>query len=602
MAAEHASSLLGTPMIQAISFLGAAVLVVPVFSRLGLGAVLGYLCGGIFIGPFVFGLFEDGENLMHVAELGVVLLLFVIGLELQPSRLWRLRRAVFGVGGAQMGASAALVALCAWLLGVSPAPAVIAGIALSLSSTAFALQTLAEKKQLTTRHGRSAFAILLFQDLAVIPVLALIPLLAPGGGESSAGAAALGALKAAAVIALVIFIGRFVLKHVLRLVARTGIHEVSTATALLVVLGTAVLMEFAGLSMALGAFLAGVLLADSEYRHELEADIEPFKGLLLGLFFVSVGISVNLDILAGQPLKVLGIVAGLMAIKFAVLFVLGRLQGMTGGSARALGIAISQGGEFAFVILGAAAGLRLVQPELQDLLIVAVTVSMAVTPLAFMLDEKVIQPLLDRKTEPEYETPPDEDNAVLIAGFGRFGQVVGRILRAKRIPFTALDISADHVDFIARFGTKIYYGDASRLDLLRAAGAGKARIFVLAIDDVESSVRTAAIVREHFANLTVYARARNRKHAYRLMDLGVNIIRRETLLSSLDLAKSVLMGLGLSKSDTESTVTTFYNHDVKRLAEHHAMHNDEERMVYLAKESAKELEEIFAEDERDGKK
>ncbi|MGI9332105.1 MAG: cation:proton antiporter, partial [Gammaproteobacteria bacterium] len=460
------------------------------------------------------------------------------------------------------------------------------------------LQTLAEKKQLTTRHGRAAFAILLFQDLAVIPVLALMPLLASDGAQSSAGTAALGALKAAALIALVVVVGRFVLKHILRVVAKTGIHEVSTATALLVVLGTAVLMQFAGLSMALGAFLAGVLLADSEYRHALEADIEPFKGLLLGLFFISVGISVNLDVLASRPLTVLGIVAGLMSAKFAVLYGLGKAQAMTGTSAGSLGIAISQGGEFAFVILGAAAGLRLVEPDLQDLLIVAVTVSMAVTPLLFVLDEKLVQPWLDRAQEPDYETPPDEDNAVLIAGFGRFGQVVGRILRAKRIPYTALDISAQHVDFVARFGTKIYYGDASRLDLLRAAGAGKARIFVLAIDDVESSVRTAEVVRGYFPNLTVYARARNRKHAYRLMDLEVKIIRRETLLSSLDLARSVLMGLGLSKHDAESAVATFSAHDEKRLIDDHAMHNDDERMVYLAKESAKELEEIFAEDER----
>jgi Kef-type K+ transport system membrane component KefB len=476
-------------------------------------------------------------------------------------------------------------------LGLTPQSALIVGLGLSLSSTAFALQILAEKNQLTTHHGRAAFGILLFQDLAVIPLLALLPLLA--GSAPSGGLLLLGAVKALAVLGAIVIGGHYLLRPVMRVVAATRIQEAFTAMALLMVVGTGLLMETAGLSMALGAFLAGVLLADSEYRHALEADIEPFKGLLLGLFFIAVGMSVNLGLVVREPLKIIGLVLAMMLIKFAVLFALGRYQGQSTASSRALGVSISQGGEFAFVIFTVAVGAKILDQNLVDLLVVVVTLSMAATPLLFKLNE-VWQPKIGNLRE--YDTPKDEENPVIIAGFGRFGQIVARILRAKRIGFTALDASAEHVDFVRKYGNEIYYGDASRLDLLRAARADKARIFVLAIDDVEASLRTAEVVREHFPNLTIYARARNRKHVYRLMDLGVSVIRRETFLSSLDLAQAALTGLGLPRAEAERAIRIFREHDERRLIESHAQHTDEQRQAYLTQRAAQELEQVFEQD------
>lgn len=582
---------------QAAMFLGAAVLAVPIFRWLRLGAVLGYLAAGVAIGPWGLGLVREVDSTLRLGELGVVLLLFVIGLELQPTRLWALRRAVFGLGGAQVLVTAGLLgALGHFALALPAAAALIAGVALCLSSTAFALQTLAERRELPTRHGRSAFAILLFQDLAAIPVLALLPLLGVEP-DVSRGTALVDVVKAFAVIISVVLGGRYVLRHVLRMVARTGNQEVFTAMALLTVIGTALVVEQSGLSMALGSFLAGVLLADSEYRHELEADIEPFKGLLLGLFFIAVGMSVNVGLLAQRPGLVLGLMVAFVSLKFAVLYVLGRWYGLPGDSAAALGISASQGGEFAFVILGLATSIGLMERTTSDMMILMVILSMALTPLLFLARDRYRATAVSQM--PSYDRMPEEENPVLIAGFGRFGQIIARILRAKKIPFTALEVNPEQVDFVRRYGNKIYYGDASRVELLRAAKADKAKIFVLAIDDVAASLRTATIVRRHFPNLTIYARARNRKHAYQLMDLGVTIIRRETFLSSIGLAQEVLQGLGLTKGESERVVRTFRRHDEARLAAHHALHTDEEKMIYLAKKSAEELEELFDEDAKE---
>lgn len=585
----------GTPMIETvIVFLLAAAVAVPVFARLGLGAVLGYLAAGVLIGPWVLGIVTDAEEVLHIAELGVVLLLFIIGLELRPSRLWALRRAIFGFGSAQLLLTGLLIAAAGWAAGLAPTAAVLTGLVLALSSTAFALQLMAERGELTSRWGRTAFATLLFQDLAVVPLLALVPLL--GGGGNGDGFSIVAAAEAIAVLGVVVVGGRYLLRYLLRLAAASHVREVLTATALLAALGTAHLVELAGLSMALGAFMAGVLLADSEFRHQLEADIEPFKGLLLGLFFIAVGISLNLGLFGEAPLRVAVTVLVIVSLKFAVLFVLGRWQGLDSTSARRLGLVLSQGGEFAFVLFGVAVGAGVIAREASELLTVAVSLSMALTPLLLLADGRLSRRRADAE---DFDTIPDQHHPVIIAGFGRFGQIIARVLRAKRIPFTALDFSHEQVDFVRRYGNEIYYGDASRLDLLEAAGAANAKLLVLAVDDVDASLRTATIVREHFPHLRIYARARNRKHAYRLMDLGVEVLRRDTFLSALDLSTEVLKGLGVPGAQAERAAASFREHDERRLHEHRHLHDDEEKMRDLAKAAARELEEMFERDERE---
>jgi|APTNR8051073442_1049403.scaffolds.fasta_scaffold00474_26 glutathione-regulated potassium-efflux system ancillary protein KefC/glutathione-regulated potassium-efflux system protein KefB len=586
---------------EAAIFLTAAVLTVPVSRRLGLGAVLGYLLAGAIIGPAGLGIVFNVNDVLHFAEFGVVLLLFIIGLELQPSRLWTMRKAIFGMGAAQVAATGAVLAAVAAAFGVQPVAAIVIGLSLALSSTAFALQNLAEKGQLTTRHGRAAFSILLFQDLAAIPLIALVPLLGVGAAAGTAGNGPdlLEAAKVIAVLAAVCIGGRYALRYALRVVALTNTRELFTAMALLVVIAVSLVMQSLSLSMALGAFLAGVLLADSEYRHALEADIEPFKGLLLGLFFMSVGMSLNLGMIAAEPLKVAALVAGLVGVKLAILYGIGRTNGLEPGSARALAISVSQGGEFAFVIFAVAAGTGVLERADADLLKAVVTLSMATTPLLAGIDGLADRRRRARSTAAVYDEPPEEHRQVLIAGFGRFGQIVARMLRAKKIPFTALEISPDQVDFVRAFGNEVFYGDASRIDLLRAAKADEAAAFVLAIDDPDASVRTALTVRENFPNLPIYARARNRNHAYRLMDAGVRVVWRETFLSSLDMAGAVLSGLGYPEREVAGAIETFRNHDERRLYAHHGLHNDVKRMQDLAKAATKELEELFAADAAD---
>lgn len=582
--------------VEGAILLASAVITVPIAGRLGLGSVLGYLIAGALIGPWGLGLISNVDDMLHFAEFGVVLLLFVIGLELQPSRLWVMRRSVFGLGSAQVLGTAAIIAAVATAAGLDWRTALVAGLGLALSSTAFALQILAERNELTTRRGRAAFSILLFQDLAAIPILALIPLLAPAAIDTDGGQLWLDGLRIVGAFVLVAVIGRYALRYLLRAVAVTRIREIFTATALLTVVATALLMEEVGLSMALGAFLAGVLLADSEYRHALEADIDPFKGLLLGLFFIAVGMSINFGLVLDEPWLVLGLVGLLFAIKMPVLYGLGRLQGLRTAGARGLAAVLPQGGEFGFVIFGVAVGAGVMMPETSDLLILVVSLSMAATPFLVIAGDK-LGPAKQADAVPAYDEPP-EHNQVIIAGFGRFGQVVGRLLRAKRIPFTALEISPAQVDFVKKFGNKVYYGDASRLDLLRAAGADDASIFVIAIDDVDASLRTAETVTENFPNVTVYARARNRQHAYQLMDYGVKHLARETFVSGLELATDVLKGLGLPDRDAQRAAKVFREHDERRLYAHYDIHEDEERMQQAAREAAQELEELFATDEQ----
>jgi len=591
-------------LFDALVFLAAAVIAVPISKRLGLGSVLGYLAAGIAIGPSVLGLVSDVEAILHFAELGVVLLLFVIGLELHPERLWTMRRQVFGLGGGQVLATGAVLTGAGIAFGLAPVTAAVVGLSLALSSTAFALQTLAEKRQLTTRHGRAAFAVLLFQDVAVIPMMAAIPLLAPDTVGMPAGDAH-GAVDSGpgsvwAVVAVLVGVvvgGRYLLRFVLSLVVRSGVREIFTALALLTVTGAAAAMYSVGLSMALGAFLAGMLLADSEYRHALEADIEPFKGLLLGLFFIAVGMSVDLALMVNQPLTVGGLVVGLLAVKTAVLLAIGRAGGLKGSGLRVLAVALPQGGEFAFVLFGVAGVAGLMPPDLSALLILVVTLSMAVTPLLFVLQEH-----LDRRrptvVPPFDAVPGDIEPEVIIAGFGRVGQIVGRVLRARRIPFTALEKSPEQVDFVRKFGNRVYYGDAAEEDLLRAAGADKARLLVLAIDDQDQALRAAEMVRQSFPHLKVLARARNRRHVHQLMDLGVERIWRESFLTSCAMAEAVLTGLGHTPSEAARAVLRFREHDERNLYAAYASYSDEEKLIALAKAAQEELAELFDDDER----
>jgi monovalent cation:proton antiporter-2 (CPA2) family protein len=578
---------------QIAVFLAATVIAVPLFRRFKLSAVLGYLAAGMVVGPWGLGVFEDVENILHFSEFGVVLLMFVIGLELQPSRLWVLRHAVFAGGLAQVAVTTALLALAIRSLGQTWPAAVVIAFALSLSSTALILQVLAERGELNTRHGRSAFAILLFQDLAIMPALVVLPFLAGGTARSMSWQQILLPVLA---IGVTVGAGRHLLRPVLRIVAGTRAQEAFTAAALLVVVGTALLFQAAGLSMALGAFIAGVLLADSEYRHELEADIEPFKGLLLGLFFIAVGMSANLGVLVASPGRVLALTAAYLVIKALAIWIAARIMRHDAATARRLGIALAGGGEFAFVLFGLATRGRLIDPEVADLLVIVVTASMILAPLLIAAADALATRIAPPPNPPQFDRIEPEEPRVLIAGFGRFGQIVARVLRARRIRFTALEISQAQVDFVRRFGNKLYYGDASRLEMLRSAGADHADVLVLAIDDVDASVRTAQMVRRHFPKLRVLARARNRQHAFRLMDAGVTEIRRETLASSLELSEATLVALGTDRATAARQVERFRAHDEETLRQQAGVRDDEEKLIATAQASARQLEKLFEAD------
>lgn len=575
---------------ESVIYLLAAIIMVSVSRRLGFGSVLGYLAAGILIGPFGVALIHDPEHILHFAELGVVFLLFIVGLELQPSRLWVLRKMVFGLGSTQVIVSAVVIALLAWSLGLEITPAIVIGLILALSSTAFVLQMLAEKKELTTSHGRAAFSILLFQDLAAIPLIAILPTLGAASGNGF-DFAQLG-IMAVTIVGLIVG-GRILLRPILHIAAASNIPEIFTATALLVVIGAALLMEFAGMSMVLGAFIAGMLLADSEYRHQLEADIAPFKGLLLGLFFIAVGMSVNIGLLLESPGRVLLIVALLMAAKALVLMPLARLFGLCDSrSALSLAAVMSQGGEFAFVLFGIAAREKIIAATLIDELILAVAISMLLTPFAYILNE-VLGKKMDSSADPEYDKPDDPDNDVIIAGFGRVGQVAARLLNIFNTPFTALEIDSSQLDVVRRYGNKVHYGDATRLDVLRAAGAEHAKIFVLAIDDVAASILTAETALRNFPHLEIIARARNRRHAHALMDLGIEHIVRETFLSSLTMSKRVLTSLGFGNDEVDMVAERFRKRDTQLLKEQHAIHHSEEQMIQSAKDTAAEFASLL---------
>ncbi|SJM37429.1 Glutathione-regulated potassium-efflux system protein KefC [Psychrobacter pasteurii] len=588
-------------MLQATIFLGAALLLVPLGKRLHISTVLGYLITGLLLGPSVFDVAGDAESLMHFSEFGVVMLLFVIGLELQPSRLWALRHSIFVFGGLQVGVTGLL--LMGLLYQFSPLQldtAFIVGFGLALSSTAFVLQVLTEKEELSSTHGREAFTILLFQDIAVIPLLAAIPFLS-GVREQTYDLIYFG--KVVAVFGGLFLLSRYVVRPFFKFVALSGANELITAVALFIVMGVSILMGQIGLSMALGAFLTGVLLADSEYRHELEASIEPFKGLLLGLFFMSVGMLTDVKLILAHPAFIIGAAIALMIIKFGVITVIARLLGNRVPTSIRLGVTLAQGGEFAFVLFSTAANQNVLRPEHANLLTLIVTISMALTPIGFMLLEKFGEPrFAKRQPDREYDSIPDHEHPVIIAGFGRVGQIIGRVLRMHNIEFTAIESSANQVDFVRKFGNQVYYGNPQNPQILRTAGIEKARIFIIAIDDVERSIATARYLHNHYPHLKILVRARNRAHYYRLREVGVTHIWRETYLSSLDMSRESLELLGISPEKARETITAFRDYDDQLLEQQQAIYEDEAKLIESVQASMMELESLFDSDHTEGKK
>ncbi len=579
----------------AMVYLAAAVIAVPIARALGLGAVLGYLLAGIAIGPWGLGLISEVDTILHFSEFGVVLLLFVIGLELEPQRLWSLRRSIFGWGLAQVGGVAAVLFGAAWLAGVSWQVALIAALGLSLSSTAIALTTMQERNLLPTPAGQAGFSILLFQDIAAIPMIALVPVLGAAEADPHGGWA--GVLKPAAVILGLLVVGHYLVRPVLRVIARTRMREIFTAFALLLVISVSLLMQWVEMSMALGAFLAGVLLANSEYRHALETDLEPFKGLLLGLFFIAVGMSVDFGVFFAQPWRIVGMAAAFLVLKLLVLYLLAHAFGMAGRQRTLFAFLLSQGGEFAFVVFGAAAAARAFSAETASILVVVVALSMMATPLLLIVYDRVLEPFWNgRKKKRKADEIEDNAGHVIIAGFGRFGQIVGRLLHANQVPLTMLDHDPDHIDTLRDFGFNVFYGDATRTDLLRAAGAAKARALVIAIDGIDDSLKLAAAIRHEYPDLMILARARNITHYYQLMDLGVTIIERETFESALMMGRKVMEQLGFGAYLARQAAMRFREHNLQSVNAVYPYYKDREQYVSLAKRANEELHAMFERD------
>jgi monovalent cation:proton antiporter-2 (CPA2) family protein len=589
-------------LLDAFVFLAAAVVVVPLAKRGGLGSVLGYLLAGVAIGPFGTAFVSDPEDVLHFSEVGVVLMLFLIGLELQPAVLWRMRKPVIGLGGAQVIVTAAAIAAVAVSLGQGWRAGLTVGMALALSSTAIALQILKEKRLLESVSGESTFAVLLFQDMAVIPMLALLPLFGTGGPDMSTALldgmpAWLHPVVVVGVVVAIVVAGRYLLQPLFRWIAATGLREIFTAFSLFLVIGIALLMQGIGLSAALGTFLAGVVLADSSYRHELESNIEPFKGLLLGLFFISVGMSINFELLAADPAGLLGLVAGLILLKLAILVLLGRAFGLALREIIVFAFLLAQGGEFAFVLFQFAVGQGAIAADLAQRLTLVVALSMVATLLLMIVNDRLIQPRLTRapsRRAPDVIEP--EDNSVIILGYGRFGQIVGRLLRASGIGLTVLDNDPDHIDVLRRYGHKAFYGDGSRVDLLHAAGAERARLLILAIDDPSANVRTVRLTRERFPHLKILARARGRLHAFELMSAGADVIVRETFHSALRLGREALVLLGNTPAAASRKASTFEQHDTGTLAQGYEIYDDEASLIEFIRQSREELDELFRAD------
>ncbi|MGR5134529.1 glutathione-regulated potassium-efflux system protein KefB [Vibrio alfacsensis] len=575
---------------SSVIFLSAAVIAVPIAQRLGLGSVLGYLIAGVMIGPWGFGLIRDVDAILHFAELGVVLLLFLIGLELNPKKLWQMRGPILGLGGAQVIVTTGVIASLVSLFGVSIQVSVVIGMGLALSSTAIALRVIQEQGLAGTETGQSGFAVLLFQDIAVIPMLAMLPLLS--GGQSSGDW-----LDAFWVIGSVIGLlvgGHFLLRPLFRFVVMSGVRELFTVAALLVVLGISVAMQKLGLSMALGTFLAGVLLAESEYRHELEIAIEPFKGLLLGLFFIAVGMAVNLGLLALQPIAILSAVVALVMVKGLVLYLLSRMARIRAKARSRMSAILSQGGEFAFVIFTAASQEGILTKEQVAFLLVVVSLSMVTTPLLLMGQKRWFAHTLNQEEEQSVQSGVvDRRPRVIIAGFGRFGQIVGRLMYANKIKVTVLESDASQIHLLRKYGYKVFYGDATHIDLLRAAGADKAEALVICTDSPDEVMAIVDICRGHFPNLKLLARARSRVEAYQLMSHGVENYSRETFLGALDLGRQALVELGMHPYQAKRAEAHFRKLDNAMLKDLLPQHNEDKELAQRSKEARKELEEIF---------
>jgi glutathione-regulated potassium-efflux system ancillary protein KefC len=591
---EHAPAWLTSSLI----YLSAAVLVVPLSKALGLGSIIGYLAAGIAIGPWGLGLVSSVEDVLHFAEFGVVLMLFLVGLELEPARLWNLRRPIFGWGSAQVLVCAGVLFAVGYLAGASWRVALVAALGLALSSTAIALQVFGERNLLPTASGQAGFSILLFQDVAAIPILALLPLLAGAGADAheamSGAARALEAAKIVGVIAGIVLGGRLLLRPVLRWIARSNTPEIFTAAALLLVVAIAALMQFVGLSMALGAFLAGVLLAESEYRRELETDIEPFKGLLLGLFFIAVGMSIDFGVLMAQPGLMALVVVGFLALKFVVIYSLAKAMDVPYQQRPVFTLLLAQGGEFAFVVFQAA-GPDVLPPGVASFLIGAVALSMLISPLLLVAIDKFLLPRYNLSAGPQLEEISEQQEPkVLICGFGRYGQIVGRMLLSQRIDVTVLDHNPDTVQGLREFGFRVFYGDATRLDLLRTAGAGSALSIVVAVDDIDQSLEIVDLVREHFPQAKLVARARNVSHLYQLLDRKVEFIERELFESSLRSARSVLEVLGWPAHEARESAMAFRRRNLKLMHQSYPHYKDRAKLIAVAKEGRQQFEEQMA--------
>jgi glutathione-regulated potassium-efflux system ancillary protein KefC len=584
-------------LLPGLALLALAVVAVPLAKRTGLGGPIGYVLAGLIAGPSGFKLFTDPDNIRHVSELGVAMLLFLIGLELKPARLRVMRRTVFGLGSAQVAITTLLVWGAAKLLGISGQTAILLGLGAAMSSTALALPMMAERQLLGTPAGRDALGILLFQDLVIIPILAALPLFALGGGSELSVAEEWPEklALAAGAIAVIVLGGRYLVRPLFFAVDISKSRELFSAVTLLIVIGVAALANFAGLSMSLGAFLAGVILSNSEYRHEIQADLEPFEGLLLGLFFASIGMSIDVAAFWQQPGQILAIVVAVVALKGAVVFGLARVYGHDATNALRLAIALAQVGEFALVLFTAAGGLGLMAAEENKTLFLVAVLSMVVAPLLFAAVERWAVPVLEAEPVPEYDEI-EEVAPIIVCGFGRFGQVIGRVLRMRDIPFTAMDDNAAQVEVLRRFGAKVYYGDPARYDLLRAAGAEQARYLVIAVADIDKSLKIAEVARRNFPHLRIYARARNRRHAHQLMDYEVDVIVREVFHSSLHMTEQLLKALGMEEQDVQRTIEIFREYDEQMLKDQHAFYDDEGQLIQTGIQAAAELETLFRTD------
>jgi monovalent cation:proton antiporter-2 (CPA2) family protein len=584
-------------MLEILVFLlAAAVVFVSVSRRLGFGSILGYLVAGVVVGPFGLGLITESERIAEISELGVIMLLFLIGLELRVQRIWLMRKAVFGLGAAQMALTGGALAVLAHLGGLAWPAAFVMGGGLALSSTAIVLPMLAERELINSPAGRDGFAVLLFQDIAAIPLIALVPMLA--GTQAAAGVLDWFAIaKATGALAVIILGGRFLAPWLFRLIGGSRTPELFTATALLVVVGAAALAHAAGAPMSIGAFAAGVVLSESQYRHELQADIEPFEGLLLGFFFISIGVSANVALALSEPVLILAGVAALVGVKAAVAYGLGRAKGLSNVSALRFGLALPQGSEFAFVLFGAGVAAGAFAKDQTDRATVIVALSMFVSPILFTLSERYLIPHLSAVRARPFDKFDDARPApVIICGFGRLGQIAGRVLNMRGVDFNALDPDAENVDTVRQFGYRAYFGDPTRLELLRAVGADKAKVLVAALPDMAENLKLVETVRRHFPDLKVYARARNRRHAHLMMDLEPEAIVRETFFSGLRLTELMLHGLGVSPDDARRSIDTFRRHDERALIDQHELYTDQKQMIQTAAQSAAELKTLFEAD------